>query len=191
MLLFPWIKTIRSEPCISLMLSIQPMRPLHLEGVLAIERASFDLAWSDHQFQLMMASPKHVANVAIMGGVVIGYLIAKISDGSTELVNLAIHPRFRRRQLGRSLVVQQILALGKHPHRAILASVSERNLDSQLFFRSLGFRAISIARKWFDDGQDAYVFQFRIGDHETPAYPELRELDLASAHELTGAPAAR
>ena len=44
---------------------------------------------------------------------------------------------------------------------SILLEVRETNLTGQLFFRSLGFRAISIERASYDSGEDAYIMQYR------------------------------
>ncbi|MEM6473569.1 MAG: ribosomal-protein-alanine N-acetyltransferase RimI, partial [Planctomycetota bacterium] len=44
----------------------------------------------------------------------------------------------------------------------IMLEVRETNLEAQLFFKSLGFRAISVLRDFYDDTvEDAYLMQFR------------------------------
>jgi ribosomal-protein-alanine N-acetyltransferase len=40
--------------------------------------------------------------------------------------------------------------------------VRETNLSAQLFFRSLGFRAVSVLRDFYEDTtEDAYLMQYR------------------------------
>ena len=44
----------------------------------------------------------------------------------------------------------------------VLCHVRETNLPAQLFFRSLGFRAVSIVSDFYEDTrEDAYLMQFR------------------------------
>jgi ribosomal-protein-alanine N-acetyltransferase len=44
-----------------------------------------------------------------------------------------------------------------------MLEVRESNIDAQLFFRSLGFRAISVLRGFYDDSaEDAYLMQYRV-----------------------------
>ena len=55
--------------------------------------------------------------------------------------------------------------LGKLPHERrnrIMLEVRETNLEAQLFFKSIGFKAISVLRDFYDDtDEDAYLMQFR------------------------------
>ena len=45
----------------------------------------------------------------------------------------------------------------------ISCAVRERNLPAQLFFRELGFRAVSVARNYYEETQeDAYLMQYRL-----------------------------
>ncbi len=44
----------------------------------------------------------------------------------------------------------------------IMLEVRETNLDAQLFFKQLGFRAISVLRDFYEDTtEDAYLMQYR------------------------------
>ncbi|MEM9368527.1 MAG: ribosomal-protein-alanine N-acetyltransferase RimI, partial [Planctomycetota bacterium] len=44
----------------------------------------------------------------------------------------------------------------------IMLEVRETNLEAQLFFKQLGFKAISVLRDFYDDAaEDAYLMQFR------------------------------
>ena len=44
----------------------------------------------------------------------------------------------------------------------ITLEVRETNLQAQLFFRQLGFRAISVLRQYYEDTpEDAYIMQYR------------------------------
>jgi ribosomal-protein-alanine N-acetyltransferase len=48
-----------------------------------------------------------------------------------------------------------------------MLEVRERNLDAQLFFKTQGFRAVSVLRHHYDDTEeDAYILQFRMQPEE-------------------------
>ena len=55
--------------------------------------------------------------------------------------------------------------LGKLSHERrnrIMLEVRETNLEAQLFFKSVGFKAISVLRDFYEDTvEDAYLMQFR------------------------------
>ena len=67
-----------------------------------------------------------------------------------------------RRGIGTALVDKLVSKLSPHRRNRIVLEVRETNLDAQLFFKSLGFRAISVLRDYYDDTvEDAYLMQFR------------------------------
>lgn len=48
----------------------------------------------------------------------------------------------------------------------------ERNLPAQLFFRSLGYRAISVLKDFYEDTtEDAYLMQYLAADAVPAALP--------------------
>jgi ribosomal-protein-alanine N-acetyltransferase len=53
-----------------------------------------------------------------------------------------------------------------------LLEVRETNLAAQLFFRSAGFRAVSVLRAFYEDSpEDAYLMQYRYRANEAAAIP--------------------
>jgi ribosomal-protein-alanine N-acetyltransferase len=55
-----------------------------------------------------------------------------------------------------------------------MLEVRETNLDAQLFFRSMGFKAITVLHEFYEDTpEDAYLMQFRY----RPSAAELEETD--------------
>jgi [ribosomal protein S18]-alanine N-acetyltransferase len=54
----------------------------------------------------------------------------------------------------------------------ILLEVRERNLPAQVFFRSLGYRAISVLKDFYEDStEDAYLMQFLSAESASVAMP--------------------
>ena len=67
-----------------------------------------------------------------------------------------------RQGIGTALVDKLVSKLSPHRRNRIVLEVRETNLEAQLFFKSLGFRAISVLRDYYDDTvEDAYLMQFR------------------------------
>ena len=60
------------------------------------------------------------------------------------------------------MVAKLIAKLSSQRRSRIVLEVRETNLAAQLFFRSNGFRAVSVLRVFYDDTpEDAYLMQFR------------------------------
>ena len=71
-------------------------------------------------------------------------------------------PACRRKLIGRSMLDKLVSKLSQDRRNRIMLEVRETNLDAQLFFRHLGFRAISVLRDFYEDTtEDAYLMQYR------------------------------
>jgi ribosomal-protein-alanine N-acetyltransferase len=67
----------------------------------------------------------------------------------------------RRRGIGRALLRKLADKLTPTGRQRIQLEVRETNLSAQLFFKSLGFRAIAILRDFYEDSaEDAYLMQY-------------------------------
>lgn len=138
-----------------------------LPRVLQIERASYrrDFTWGEEDFLAALRAGSVIGKVAEVhpeGGEpqVVGFCVHEheLHPRRIEVRNLAVCPLWRLRGVGRAL----IRGLTRRPRPRIRAEVHEANLDAQLFFRSLGFRAIQVLRGHYDfDGADAYVMEYR------------------------------
>jgi ribosomal-protein-alanine N-acetyltransferase len=79
-----------------------------------------------------------------------------------HLLNFAVGREFRRHGVGVQMLSKLIAKLSSQRRTRILLEVRETNLPAQLFFRNLGFRAVSVLRDFYDDTtEDAYLMQYR------------------------------
>lgn len=138
-----------------------------LPAVLAIERRVFDTPWNESEFSRMLSHPHAIGMVSedSVSGVMVGYMVYELAKRRLEIHNLAVSPWHRRRGVGAIMVGALKSKLSSERRTRLVADVRERNLDAQLFFKRLGFRAIRISHGRFElpDGalEDAYVMQYR------------------------------
>ena len=79
-----------------------------------------------------------------------------------HILNFAVHMNFRRKRIGAQMVQKLISKLSSHRRDCITLEIRETNLESQLFFRDAGFRAVRVLREHYEDtSEDAYVMQYR------------------------------
>jgi [ribosomal protein S18]-alanine N-acetyltransferase len=93
--------------------------------------------------------------VALCDGRVAGFAVARrLAEGESELLNLAVHPAFRRRGIGRRW--STALTAG-HPGMLWL-EVRESNLGARKFYKSLGFCDAGCRPGYYpDSGEGAIV----------------------------------
>lgn len=130
--------------------------------VIGIESNSFEFSWSEDDFIRCLRQRNCIGMVAEHNERVVGFMIYELHRNRLHVLNFAVHPDFRRRGVGGQMIRKLVGKLAPQRRNRIVLEVRETNLDAQLFFRSLGFRAISLLRDFYDDTtEDAYLMQYR------------------------------
>ncbi len=147
---------------------------------LAIEAESFEFPWSDEDFVRCLRQRNCIGMVAELDDQVVGFMIYELHKNRLHVLNFAVAARFRRQGIGSQMVAKLIGKLSQQRRSRILLEVRETNLAAQLFFRTSGFKAVSVLREFYDDTpEDAYVMQFRCQDEQPDVIPFNRIARLA------------
>ncbi|WP_254510323.1 ribosomal protein S18-alanine N-acetyltransferase [Anatilimnocola floriformis] len=142
--------------------------------VLRIEDLSFEFSWSEEDFIRCLRQRNCIGMIAEHSERVVGFMIYELHRNRLHVLNFAVHPDFRRRNVGTQMVRKLVTKLSPQRRSRIMLEVRETNLDAQLFFRDLNFRAVSLLRDFYEDTtEDAYLMQFRY----TAAAAEMAEAD--------------
>lgn len=114
--------------------------------VLAIEKASFDVPWTEDEIIKMLRQRSVIAQVVECRGEVVGFCIYELQKHRLEIINLAVKPDCRRLGVGRAVIdkLAQKLALKRRNRLCML--VRETNLPAQLFLKAVGFVATAVAQ---------------------------------------------
>jgi ribosomal-protein-alanine N-acetyltransferase len=131
--------------------------------VLAIEAESFEFPWLEEDFIRCLRQPTCIGMVAEYDERVVGFMIYELINTRTHQIhNFATAADYRRRGVGSQMVAKLIGKLSDQRRTRIALEVRETNLSAQFFFRSSGFRAVSVIRGHYEDTpEDAYVMQYR------------------------------
>lgn len=133
-----------------------------MPAVLDIEAQSFEYSWSEEDFVRCLRQRNCIGMVAEQDDQVVGFMIYELHKNRLHILNFAVSPDARRQGIGTTMVDKLIGKLSHERRNRIMLEVRETNLDAQIFFRSLGFRAISVLRDFYEDSpEDAYLMQLR------------------------------
>lgn len=110
----------------------------------AIERASFSDPWCEEAFLARLRQRNCIMVSAELGLSVVGYMLYELHRSRLHLLNLAVHPAYRRVGIGRLLAAKLVYKCDSHRRRFVTLDVAETNLSAQLFFRSVGFEAAAV-----------------------------------------------
>lgn len=139
-------------------------------AALEIEDLCFEFAWSEDDFRRCLQQQNCIGMVAEIEQTVeqsipaiAGFMFYELAPKRLHLLNLAVLPAMQRRGVGRSMIDKLKSKLSHQRRTRIATEVRETNLDAQLFFRAMGFRAVDVVRDFYSDTtEDAILFQYRL-----------------------------
>lgn len=145
-------------------INIVPMTPSHLDQVLALENLCFSYPFSRSLFESELNQPAATLLVARDGKQIIGYIdFWKVLD-EIHLINLGVHPDYRRKGVGTQLFRKipphpPLLKGGKGGF--IYLEVRVSNEGAKKFYEKLGFQVIGMRKNYYPDGEDALIMELR------------------------------
>ncbi len=153
-----------------------------MPAVLAIEDASFEFPWCEEEFIRCLRQRNCIGMVAECDDQVVGFMIYELHKNRLHLLNFAVNPEVRRSGIGTAMMEKLAGKLSVERRNRIMLEVRETNLEAQLFFKILGFKAISVLRDFYEDTtEDAYLMQYRY----RPTAEEI-ELDEEEVRRMAG-----
>ncbi len=139
-------------------LEIVPMRAEDLDEVMQIERLCFPSPWSRAFFGQQQRSPAFENFLARGedGGSkrILGYVCLLPIRREVHILNVAIHPQFRRKGVATRLInfsLDHCLARGI---REAVLEVRRSNHQAQEMYKKLGFGKVGIERAYYSDNRE-------------------------------------
>lgn len=140
--------------------------------VLSIEQEAFEFPWSDEDFTRCLRQRNCIGMVAEVGDSVVAFMIYELHRTRLHVLNFAVRRSHRRLGIGSQMMGKLFAKLSVERRDRILLEVRERNLPAQVFFRSLGYRAISVLKDFYEDStEDAYLMQYLSAEAPAVALP--------------------
>jgi len=139
-------------------INIRQMRKEDIAAVSEIERVSFPNPWPAHAF-LVELEKRDFAYYWVMEyqNRLVGYAgYWRIGD-EAHLVNLAIHPSFRRKGLGERLMRFILEHIRDQGLTMVTLEVRQSNIAAQKLYEKLGFQKIAIRPHYYNT-EDAIIY---------------------------------
>ncbi len=128
---------------------IREMQASDIPDVLQIERMSFTTPWSKDAFLNEIHKLYSSTKVAVLGDTIIGYICVNYIIDEGHILNLAVHPDFRRRGIATKLVEDVLNELKEIDCRYLYLEVRVSNLEAKKFYEHLGFRVTGIRKDYY------------------------------------------
>ena len=132
-------------------LTIRDMQEDDLSEILAIEQTSFSTPYPKEYFFNELYKKHSLSKVALFDGHVIGYICADYHHHEAQILNLAIHPDFRRRGAATILMTHVMRTLKKKGCVFLYLVVRASTTGAQKFYERLGFKVEAVRKKYYSD----------------------------------------
>jgi ribosomal-protein-alanine N-acetyltransferase len=153
------------QEALSVNVTIEAMKESDLEEVLAIEKKSFTDPWSRRLFRETLSFP-HSVNFVMHGpeGTLLGYIDFYIIAGEAHMLNLAIHPAWRKKGLATQLLTHSFDYLKHQNVMQFFLDVREGNRDAIELYKKFGFDIVGKRKRYYvETNEDALVMHLACG----------------------------
>jgi ribosomal-protein-alanine N-acetyltransferase len=128
---------------------IRKMHEDDISNIMKIERMSFSTPWSEAAFLNEIYKPYALTKVALLKNDVVGYICVNLIVNEGHILNLAIHPEFRRQGIATMLMKEVLKELKEKGCRFVYLEVRVSSLGARRFYEKLGFKVVGIRRDYY------------------------------------------
>ncbi len=153
--------------------TLRRMTAADVDGVAAVEAATFPTPWSRDAFESEMRNVAARYLVAEKDGKIIGYAGAWIILDESHITNIAVLKEERGQGIGRALTAGLLQYLSNLGAAYATLEVRKSNEVAQNLYKSLGFIRLGVRKRYYEDnGEDAFIM---VCDHMPDADPDFEE----------------
>lgn len=117
----------------------------YIEGVAQLEQACFSAPWSVSDLEKQLELETSHFLVALVDGVVAGYMGLQIFSGEGYVTNVAVLPEYRRQGIAEALIKKQL----ENDMDFITLEVRESNLPAISLYQKAGFENMGIRPNFY------------------------------------------
>jgi len=142
---------------------IDDMKVEDLPEIVGIENASFKTPWSETLFYNEICKTIAVSRVAKIDGKVVGYLCGNVILDEGHILNLAVHPEFRRLGIASSLIKEMIDIMRDRDCRSVFLEVRISNEQARIMYEKFGFTLLGTRKNYYIlPVEDAVIMVLRL-----------------------------
>ena len=140
---------------------ITTMTEKHVAQVAELEKICFgSAAWSEKSVASELENPLSVWLVALEGEKVLGYVGSQTVIDETDMMNVAVHPDYRRQGIAEALVTHLVQALREKGNHCLTLEVRVSNAPAIALYEKLGFTQVGRRPNYYrNPKEDALIMR--------------------------------
>ena len=125
--------------------------------LIELEKLCFPDPWTEDIFEDEMNNPLVTYHLYFNGDEIIGYIGFLVVADECQINNVAVHPDYRRRGLGREMVDCIIRQTEEQGIKFWLLEVRAKNEAAIGLYEDFGFIKVGMRRNYYGEGEDAIL----------------------------------
>ena len=132
----------------------------HVAQVAQLEKLCFSDPWSERSVASELNNPLSLWLVAMEGENLAGYVGSQSVLGESDMMNIAVHPDFRRQGLAEKLVAELVAALKEKGNHCLTLEVRASNALAIALYEKTGFAEIGRRKNYYrNPKEDALILR--------------------------------
>lgn len=123
-------------------MEILRMNETHVAQVAELEKCCFSDPWSENSVASELKNPLSLWLVAIEGERLAGYIGSQSVEGEADMMNVAVHPDFRRQGVAQSLIRELVSDLKEKRVYSLSLEVRASNERAIALYKKLNFETV-------------------------------------------------
>ena len=140
---------------------VAQMKEKHVAQVAELERLCFGkAAWSERSVASELTNELSLWLVAEDEDKVLGYVGSQTVMGETDMMNVAVHPDYRKQGIATGLIVGLIGVLKHRGSHCLTLEVRASNEPAKKLYEGLGFHEIGVRKNYYrNPKEDALILR--------------------------------
>lgn len=136
------------------------MNETHVLQIAELEKICFSDPWSETSIASELNNKLSLWMVAVDDEKVIGYVGSQTVLGETDMMNIAVHPDYRKQGIGTALIVGLIDALELRGSHSLMLEVRSSNTPAISVYEKLGFVEVGRRKNYYrNPKEDALIMR--------------------------------
>lgn len=141
-------------------MNIVTMQQCHVPAIAQLESICFSCPWSESSVASELTNALSLWLVAEEDGRVAGYIGSQTVCEESDMMNVAVHPDFRRRGIGEALVKALETELWARGSHCLTLEVRASNAPAIALYEKLGFSQAGLRKNYYrDPKEDALILR--------------------------------
>ena len=134
---------------------ITKMTQCHVSQIADLEKICFNDPWSENSIASELDNRLSHWLVALDDEKVVGYVGSQTVLGETDMMNIAVHPAYRKQGIATELIEALIQVLKERGSHSLMLEVRESNASARNLYDKLGFVQVGRRPNYYTKPKEA------------------------------------